>query len=90
MYTVPPRTPKALSFACRKAKPVDGTLDDGLVDLTTKEQAAEILGVSPRTLDRWHRLQMGPPRINIGRQVRYRPSTIKRWLVERENAGAVP
>ncbi|ACL55933.1 helix-turn-helix transcriptional regulator [Methylobacterium nodulans] len=53
-------------------------------DLLTRDAAARLLDVSPRTLDRWHLLRSGPPRIEIGRKIRYRLSSIKRWLADHE------
>jgi len=49
-------------------------------DLLTREQAAEYLQVSVRNLDRWHAKRYGPPRCKIGRLVRYRKSSIDRWI----------
>lgn len=56
-------------------------LIDELVDRIT---AAQMLGVSPRTLDRWHLLRIGPPRITLGRQVRYRVSALEAWILKQE------
>ena len=56
-------------------------------ELVDRKSAAELLGVSPRTLDRWHLLREGPPRIAVGRQVRYRVSAIEAWLLAQETAG---
>ena len=55
-------------------------------DLIERATAAELLGVHPRTLDRWHLFGDGPPRILVGRQVRYRLSAIQGWLVARESS----
>ena len=44
----------------------------GLLDeFLTREQLAEEFGVSVRTLDRWHNLQIGPPRTMLGRRSLY-------------------
>jgi len=53
-------------------------------ELVDRSAAARLLGVSARTLDRWHLLRVGPPRILIGRQVRYRVSAIETWLLAQE------
>lgn len=53
-------------------------------DLVDREQAARLLGVSARTLDRWHLLREGPPRVRIGRLVRYRISSIQTWIIKNE------
>ena len=39
-------------------------------ELVDRDVAAHLLEVSPRTLDRWHLLREGPPRIRYGRMVR--------------------
>lgn len=51
---------------------------------------ATALGISVRTLDRWHRMRKGPPRIAIGRKRMYRAETVRRWLEENETSLARP
>jgi excisionase family DNA binding protein len=58
-----------------------GVLDE-LVDRVT---AAQLLGVSPRTLDRWKNKGDGPSRLTIGRKVRYRRSSLEAWVAGRED-----
>jgi len=50
--------------------------------LLSQKQLAEILGVSPRTLERWRSEQQGPPFVQLVRdgKVRYRVDDIARWL----------
>jgi hypothetical protein len=55
-----------------------------LDDLVDRVKAARLLSVSPRTLDRWHLLRQGPPRIRYGAQVRYRRTAIAEWLLRHE------
>lgn len=45
---------------------------------------AELLGVSRRTLSRWHALRVGPPRCKIGRTVLYRKDAVDQWLAKHE------
>ncbi|TXM92598.1 helix-turn-helix domain-containing protein [Methylobacterium sp. WL30] len=59
-------------------------------DLVTKAKAAKMLGVSPRTLDRWHQLEQGPPRFVVGKRVRYRSSAVRQWLAACERGSASP
>ena len=54
--------------------------------LLTIRQAAEVLGVSTRTLARWHALRVGPARCKVGRKVIYRPTAIEAWLQAHESA----
>ena len=57
-------------------------------ELVDRAQAAQLLGVSPRTLDRWHRLRIGPPRVALGgHKVRYRLSSLDAWVRSRECIG---
>jgi Helix-turn-helix domain len=57
-----------------------GALDD-LVD---RNAAARLLGVAPRTLDRWHIQHIGPPRIQLGRKIRYRRRSLEQWVCSQE------
>ncbi|MCK1506323.1 helix-turn-helix domain-containing protein [Bradyrhizobium sp. 18] len=58
-----------------------------LGDLIDRETAAHLLGVAPRTLDRWHREHAGPPRVLIGRKVRYRRTSLDDWVRGLERGG---
>ena len=51
--------------------------------VTEAECAAE-LGISRRTLQRWHRLREGPPRTLVGKKIKYRRSSVDAWLLEQE------
>ena len=55
--------------------------------LMTKKDTAEFIGVSERTLDRWHLLRKGPPRITLCRRILYRLEAVVTWLESNE---AVP
>lgn len=50
----------------------------------TPTEVAELLGVSTRTLSRWHALRMGPPRSKVGRTVLYRKAAVDDWLKANE------
>lgn len=50
----------------------------------TVNETAEMLGINARTLHRWHSLRMGPPRIKVGRKVRYRPEAVAEWMLTYE------
>ncbi|WP_421998077.1 helix-turn-helix transcriptional regulator [Roseovarius confluentis] len=52
--------------------------------LMSKSETAKFLGVSNRTLDRWHALRKGPARISAGRRVLYRMSAVSSWLSANE------
>ncbi len=49
------------------------------------EQLGQIRGrrtISRRTLERWHALRIGPPRVRVGRLVLYKTEAVRRWLDE--------
>ena len=56
----------------------------------TPKDTASLLGVSERTLARWHVLRMGPARIAIGRKVLYRLAAIRNWLLANETVSRSP
>jgi hypothetical protein len=53
---------------------------------STREQVAVWLGIHTRTLDRWHALGEGPPRIKIGKQIFYRGPSVQAWFEALEKA----
>ena len=55
-----------------------------LEDYLTKTAAAKALKKSERTMDRWARLRIGPPRTMIGSTVFYRISALIAWLKAQE------
>jgi hypothetical protein len=57
-----------------------------LSEYLTKAQLAKELRKSERTLDRWHNLRIGPPRVIIGRTVLYRIDAVLDWLKSRERS----
>ena len=50
----------------------------------TETECAEELGISRRTLQRWHRLREGPPRTLVGKKIKYRRASVAAWLIEQE------
>ncbi|MDA7423064.1 helix-turn-helix domain-containing protein [Tritonibacter multivorans] len=50
----------------------------------TPLETAKLLGVSTRTLSRWHTLRVGPARCKIGRKVLYRREAVNVWLAQNE------
>jgi hypothetical protein len=47
-------------------------------------ELADELGICERTLARWHRARIGPPRVAIGRRILYRRAAVAEWLRKRE------
>ncbi|MBY8821041.1 helix-turn-helix domain-containing protein [Sphingomonas colocasiae] len=54
------------------------------IDSLSESEVASLLGIAPRTLQRWHRLKKGPPRIKVGRRSLYRRSSVAEWLAKNE------
>ena len=54
-------------------------------DYLTKQQFCRAVpgGISERTVDRWHVLRIGPPRVKVGRTVLFSAEGVKKWLEER-------
>jgi len=53
-------------------------------DLLATAEAAPVLDSAPRTLIRWRQEGTGPDYCKIGRKVRYRYSSLLRWIEEQE------
>jgi predicted DNA-binding transcriptional regulator AlpA len=45
-----------------------------------REELAQQLGRSTRTIDRWEALRQGPPRITVGRTILYNIESVREWL----------
>lgn len=56
-------------------------------NIQTPDKTAEDLGITRRTLDRWHARRIGPPRIKIGNKVWYRREAVSEWLQLNETGG---
>ena len=78
---------------CLKAPPDTPLADTAVVNLLcdylTPDQLAKFeLGVSERTLSRWHTQRLGPPRCVIGKLILYRVDAVREWMAEREAMSA--
>ncbi len=51
-----------------------------LPDFLSKKELADVLSLTPRTLDRYHAQRVGPARIRVGRRVLYRKDAVLDWL----------
>jgi Helix-turn-helix domain len=59
--------------------------------LLTEAEAAEILGVQPRTLKAWRygerrEASYGPHPIRVGNRIRYEPDELRRWIEAQRRA----
>lgn len=52
----------------------------------TPGDTANYIGISDRTLSRWHSQRVGPPRIKIGGRVLYRREMVLEWMINNEQA----
>ena len=59
-----------------------------LAGYLTPKNLAQALGVSERTVARWHRLREGPPRVEFGRKVFYRLESVNTWIASCERPEA--
>jgi len=59
-----------------------------LAGYLTPKNLAQALGVSERTVARWHRFREGPPRVEIGRKVFYRLESVAAWIASCEQPQA--
>jgi hypothetical protein len=55
-----------------------------LADYLSPEQLAIEIGVSLRTVARWHALRHGPPRVMLGRRPMYKRSSVAAWIERQE------
>lgn len=63
------------------ADPISARTTSGLLtDYLTPNELAVELDISPRTLKHWDNQRIGPPRVVIGRLVRYRREAVTEWL----------
>jgi predicted DNA-binding transcriptional regulator AlpA len=57
-----------------------------LDDYLRRDELATHLGGCVRTIDRWDVEGKGPPRISIGRTILYSVSSVRAWLLSKEQA----
>lgn len=55
-----------------------------LSEYLTRDQLAEELRVTPRTIIRWQSTADGLPHVQIGGRVLYRVASVKAWLESKE------
>lgn len=55
-----------------------------LAGYLTQRDLAQALGVSERTIARWHHFREGPPRVEFGRKVFYRLESVSAWIASCE------
>ena len=70
----------ATAVVWRAHLPGMDTRDEPLI--MTGEQVAELLQVSPRTIEEWRQTHSGPPFRRVGRHVRYLRSEVLAWFQE--------
>ena len=59
-----------------------------LAGYLTPKDLAQALGVSERTVARWHHFREGPPRVEFGRKVFYRLESVNAWIASCERPEA--
>lgn len=64
---------------------------DSLLDgFISPEALAEQLGISLRTLARWHAQRKGPARCTVGKLILYRIAAVRDWLAGLERDCSAP
>ncbi len=53
-------------------------------EIMSRTQVARLLGISVRTLQRWERQDLAPPRITVHRQTYYLLPSIRQWLEDQQ------
>lgn len=48
--------------------------------ILSTDQAAELLGLSERTLENWRWQRKGPSYVKLGRSIRYRKTDVENWI----------
>jgi predicted DNA-binding transcriptional regulator AlpA len=66
-----------------ETKPTD-QISSILAGYLTPKELANALGVSQRTIARWHHFREGPPRVAFGRKVFYRLESVSAWIASCE------
>ena len=51
--------------------------------LLSTSQLSDLLGVDPRSIERWRQTGDGPRYLKLGSLVRYDPGDVDTWLAER-------
>jgi hypothetical protein len=57
-----------------------------LEEFLNREDLSQQLHISTRTLDRWHALGIGPPRVCVGRTILYNIESVRDWLLSEERS----
>ena len=55
-------------------------MSDDDAEIMTGQQVADLLQVSPRTLEEWRQTRTGPPYRRMGRHVRYLRREVLAWF----------
>ena len=50
----------------------------------TREELADELGVTNKTIARWHTEGSAPPCTKVGKKILYRREAVQQWLISRE------
>lgn len=61
------------------------TTVDVLAQFTSPDSLASSLGISRRTLARWHAQRIGPARCKVGKLILYRIQAVQDWMVAQEH-----
>jgi predicted DNA-binding transcriptional regulator AlpA len=54
----------------------------------SREETADALRISPRSLDRWHTIRRGPPRLKLGARIYYDRQELENWIARQVEVSA--
>jgi hypothetical protein len=72
---------RSLSLSEETSSPITQNI---LVGFVTPDDLVKSLGISRRTLARWHAMRIGPARCMVGRTILYRAEAVQQWLTASE------
>jgi predicted DNA-binding transcriptional regulator AlpA len=84
LLNVEPQEPSTLVVSTPLRDAQDTALPKLLHEYCRRDELAQALGRSPRTIDRWHVMREGPPRVQVGRTILYKVESVREWLRSRE------
>jgi hypothetical protein len=77
--------PPRFAVGIPRSQPVkDGEIEIAGRRYVTADRLAAMLGITVRTLSRWHAARVGPPKITIGKTVLFDLGKLPDWLASRE------
>ncbi len=84
----PPHADRSHLFAAQEAPSAADATFGAAGALLTEIETAQLLGISPRTLQNWRRGGRGPVHVRIGGLVRYTPQDVEAFIARGRSTNA--